>query len=539
MGTTVDKFEAAFETKNLIKSGINRLGGSLTNESTFRSYATVLENLYNEIPKVTNTGSNISLSPTRKGGLSITPLGKCEQDTTTGKNLLGLIDGTYENNGVTAIVSNGIITLNGTCTATSTLAINCYNYILDNNNYYTISANNPSNFNSDGTRLRFDTSGSYDLALTETNATKTITITSSHTPFNNKMQIRIENEFIYNDFVVKPQIELGSTATTYEPYTNGASPNPDYPQQVRVVTGDNKVIISEAHATIQGTITDSGEMQNNNYRIRTDYIEIKNYESIFASSNNLLIKVRGIYFYDENKNYMSRISQGQGYIIPYTFSPIPSTAKYFILVFQKSINTERIYPDGNYGATAQQTTTLHLGSNYLAGIGDYKDEIIGKTDDWKIKRKIQKLTLNGTRNWQRSSYAKTFYTNVSEGAYDDYEINCKSNLTKNFASSLTQFGNFDNGIVLQISTNNHYLAFMHGFDNFSVDDFKAWLNTTNLILYVKLSTPTEESITDTTLITDLNNMYQLSGYTGTTNMTITSNSANAQMEANISALKGE
>ena len=28
------------------------------------------------------------------------------------------------------------------------------------------------------------------------------------------------------------QIELGSTATTYEPYTNGPSPNPDYPQEI-------------------------------------------------------------------------------------------------------------------------------------------------------------------------------------------------------------------------------------------------------------------------------------------------------------------
>ena len=36
-------------------------------------------------------------------------------------------------------------------------------------------------------------------------------------------------------------IELGATGTSYEPYTNGASPNPDYPQEVVNVTGRQEV----------------------------------------------------------------------------------------------------------------------------------------------------------------------------------------------------------------------------------------------------------------------------------------------------------
>lgn len=40
------------------------------------------------------------------------------------------------------------------------------------------------------------------------------------------------------------QLELGSTATSYEPYVGGtASPNPDYPQAVNVVTGEQTVKI--------------------------------------------------------------------------------------------------------------------------------------------------------------------------------------------------------------------------------------------------------------------------------------------------------
>ena len=37
----------------------------------------------------------------------------------TGKNLLNIPDGTYTSNGLTAVISNGIININGTSTATS------------------------------------------------------------------------------------------------------------------------------------------------------------------------------------------------------------------------------------------------------------------------------------------------------------------------------------------------------------------------------------------------------------------------------------
>lgn len=50
---------------------------------------------------------------------------------------------------------------------------------------------------------------------------------------------------------------------------------------------------------------------------------------------------------------------------------------------------------------------------------------------------------------------------------------------------------------------------------------------------------TEEAITDTTLINDLNNLQGLLSYDGTTNIIITSNPSNVQLEVTISALKGE
>lgn len=46
------------------------------------------------------------------------------------------------------------------------------------------------------------------------------------------------------------QIEKGSTATSFEPYVGGtASPNPDYPQDIQVVTGTQTVTISDGNGT--------------------------------------------------------------------------------------------------------------------------------------------------------------------------------------------------------------------------------------------------------------------------------------------------
>lgn len=45
---------------------------------------------------------------------------------------------------------------------------------------------------------------------------------------------------------LKIQLETGSTATAYEPYVGGIpSPNPDYPQDVNVVTGEQTITISD------------------------------------------------------------------------------------------------------------------------------------------------------------------------------------------------------------------------------------------------------------------------------------------------------
>ena len=60
-----------------------------------------------------------------------------------------------------------------------------------------------------------------------------------------------------------------------------------------------------------------------------------------------------------------------------------------------------------------------------------------------------------------------------------------------------------------------------------------WFETHNTEIYYILATPVEETITDTTLINDLNALQELLSYDGTTNITVTSEDTNAQMEVEV------
>jgi hypothetical protein len=71
-----------------------------------------------------------------------------------------------------------------------------------------------------------------------------------------------------------------------------------------------------------------------------------------------------------------------------------------------------------------------------------------------------------------------------------------------------------------------------------LDNWKAWLNTHNTEFYYALETPTDIPITDTTLINQLNDIYDNAhSYNGVTNITATYEDGNEQMYLDIEALK--
>lgn len=78
MGTTSEKLVYLNDTKVLIRNKLNKFGAELTNENTFRSYATFLEDLYNDYPTVSDVGSTITVNNTKKAPLKKLDLNSIE-----------------------------------------------------------------------------------------------------------------------------------------------------------------------------------------------------------------------------------------------------------------------------------------------------------------------------------------------------------------------------------------------------------------------------------------------------------------------------
>ena len=161
--------------------------------------------------------------------------GATEQTTYTGKNKLGLVDGVYTNNSVTATVKDGVITLTGTNSSTSTTFITISRIsTLQNSTEYIFSSGVTSGMGSSSIQLRCflgDSSTQTTFGNTET------TNTTLSTGDNFNFMIRIAGSYNTNGKVLKPMIRLSSIAdNTWEQYVGGIpSPNSDYPQEIKTI----------------------------------------------------------------------------------------------------------------------------------------------------------------------------------------------------------------------------------------------------------------------------------------------------------------
>lgn len=137
---------------------------------------------------------------------------------TSGKQMLDLTDGTYSQNGITAVVSNGGITLNGTATTNAFIDIpTTHNYTLENNETYTIATNNPIASQSSAVRFRVQNSGTLDVYCSIANAIKTF-VYNTGDGFTNKVMIRVASGVTLTNYFLKPMLVKGSTIGDYEPY---------------------------------------------------------------------------------------------------------------------------------------------------------------------------------------------------------------------------------------------------------------------------------------------------------------------------------
>ena len=264
MGTTAEKINYAINATNDIAVGINNIGGNITQNTELADFKDELDILYRQMPKVSLDGTSVSLAGTRRGKLEITPKGNTSQENYEGKNLCPTNLLPITANGLTISKdANGNIIINGTPNYSSGYkSFTIGESVSVPANKYSVSLDTKVQ------GIGFKSGIPYgDMSMADTNNTTTTTL-SVDGIIAPVINIRYDVGTLEN-YILNPQIEIG-TPTDYEPYTGGQpSPNPDYPQDIKIVTGENTVKISGFNLVNENNLTSIANIDNITNKIVT------------------------------------------------------------------------------------------------------------------------------------------------------------------------------------------------------------------------------------------------------------------------------
>lgn len=223
--------------------------------------------------------------------------GKSEQFTTIGKNLLKIKDGTQKTRGVTVAAKDGVVALKGTATESGWAVLTVDSFVLDGT--HILSSNISSNI-----RVLV-ANKSFKNVLEQGKSATLENVEASNVCF-----VITEGE-TYDISNILIQIEKGSVATSYEPYTGGIpSPNPSYPQEIKSVV--NPIVkLSNEDGTKSETVTlpytlnaipvsSGGNVTINGQQYIADYVDVERgklvkrvYEYVFSGKESWSVATDG------------------------------------------------------------------------------------------------------------------------------------------------------------------------------------------------------------------------------------------------------
>lgn len=322
--------------------------------------------------------------------------GVCEQETTTGKNLLPNKIQSKTVNGITCTNNNdGTVTLNGTTTAKTYLTPSSKDFIslsLDGN--YTFSANT---YNNISYALYH---GSVELFFWNTTSDKTFSATGSFDKV--RPQINIESGITLNNVIVKFQLEKGSTATEYEPYTGQARPSPDYPQEIK-------------------TITDSLSMTSNNGKDETEENYLESVITANLPEGEFIGKLN-----DTDKDTLKVVYKEDGKYHLVLNKIISKTVLNGTqpISYSRVINDDKFVAQFNIGTAIKSSSTM-ISDKFIYisnGWASNSENIsTGGSNNNLLQMKIlqsrlEEISSNGLTNWLSTHHVEVYY--VSENQYE-------------------------------------------------------------------------------------------------------------------------
>ena len=385
---------------------------------------------------------------------------------------------TFSQNGITATVSNGKITLKGTASANAYFTI--LNLGLPSGNYV-FSVNNPTA--NSGVHTAFqNANGNYFADGGIYTSNKVVTITSRDI---NNVIIYVTSGTSLTDFVIQPQLEVGSTATSWTPYSN-----------VCPISGHSSATVTRAGVNIwdeeweEGTISGSdGQNASDNTRIRS-----KNYISVTPSTQYYVHGTMDLFYYDSSKAYI-----GNSVGVSNTTFTASAKCRYirfrcpttYGTTYNNDISINYPATDTAYHAGHVQTVTIALGDTYY---GAQLDVLTGTLTVDRVS-----VTWNSKTGWNYRGSDGIFSTtsNVPDYKKSGKHYTVTDNAISNWTTVYDQSGGWADtaidtvGIYSSTNDNDHVVYIRPSGGTFTtVDELDTYLSGNPLQVVFTLATPT-------------------------------------------------
>ena len=438
----IEKTDYLKESKEILKDALIDLGANIDSNTPFRQYINSIDDIYNDFPKVTEEGSNITLENTRKGKMQIQPMGNTTQNEGVSPDNPQPIKNVTGNNVVKIGGKNlwdeewelGNINNDTGGLENSDTFIRTKNYIeiLPNTSYYRTST-------VEATRIFY-----YDSLYNYMSNTIVSAAGETFTTPNNAKYIKFKQYgTAYNNDIC---ITKGTTSTEYEPYIE--------PIEKKLnLKSENLAQIRNNLQPFGGSVTATKIIYNDTGTRKSSLLKIEPntqytiYRQKSISGGTLQSKTR-YFFYDTKPIIDSTLSIGGNYLPDglsnfITVITTPATAQYLIIQW-----TMDNIDAGN--------CAIYKGSYTLETLPKYepyynytlmKDDYI--TEDCVIHHKRKKMILDGSEDW-------IDYVSQTTGLYKAYSESKKINSL--FTAENSKCSHFKTSSVIATMTSEFFSA---------------------------------------------------------------------------------
>lgn len=457
--------------------------------------------------------------------------GKVKQETTTGKNLFDYTTVRSTSGLTTTINTDGSITTKGTPTESYIKLVleKDYNDKLDDGETYTISQDVAGYIYLQIYAVPKDGGSTIYYASSNSQTRKEVSFTVNKSIYDYRATLQsglIADVGEDINFTAKFQLEKGSTATSYEPYTGGQpSPSPDYPQPITTLTfdkitrcGKNYLNVEDGSQTINGvTVTkNNGKITVNGTATNICFFPISKSIDNFQPGKYVL-SANNSKTLNNNQNLLRIMKEDNTGYLESTitnFSKINNTTIFNITADDEVNNTYLLlrietgtvldnfvfYPQLEQGSQATdyepyQATeyTIDLQGNEMVELpnGVQNDLIIDKQGNVSLIKNIGKIVLDGSEDEIIVKRSDTITPSVSCFRIENFDYTLIGDLIGmcDYFIYDTELKNIKDtfrfikspGYAMQFCVEDNLAS--------NSNEFRTWLSTHNVTVYYPLATP--------------------------------------------------